>query len=48
LREFLGERVVGGVAQHVDEWDQPQVTGQRTAPSVGRTPTARAGAVREG
>ncbi|MEV0478477.1 carbohydrate ABC transporter permease, partial [Streptomyces prunicolor] len=23
-REFLGERIVGGVAQHVDERDQPQ------------------------
>src|SRR5690606_10968501 len=29
LREFLGERIVGRVAQDVDERYQPQVTGQR-------------------
>ncbi|WP_037629806.1 hypothetical protein [Streptomyces albidoflavus] len=31
-REFLGERVVGGVAQHIDKGDQPQVTGQQNSP----------------
>jgi hypothetical protein len=35
-REFLGEGVVGGVAQHVDEWDQPQVTGQQMTPRIAR------------
>ena len=39
---FFGEGIVGAVAQHVDEGDQPQVTGQGKARSPTGSGTVRA------